>query len=71
MSPATRAHRTAPEGPPRGYPLLLAAAAVTEVRGNPGPGQAVETRHEQYQRISRTLLEAAGELAHPNTRKGH
>ena len=63
MSPATRTHRTQPPPPPPAYSVLLAAAAVTEVRGNPGPGQAVETRHEQCQRISRTLLEAAGELA--------
>ena len=71
MSPATRAHRTQPPPPPPAYSVLLAASAVIEVRGTPDRGQAVGTRHEQYQRISRTLLEAAGELAHPNTRKGH
>ena len=63
MSPATRAHRTQPPPPAPAYGVILAAAAVIEVRGNPGPGHAVEDRHEQYQRISRTLLEAAGELA--------
>lgn len=33
MSPATRVHRTTPERPPRAYSVLLAAAAVAEVRG--------------------------------------